>query len=298
MNKVLKELKKRYEATKIPKDLNLKVKNMITNAEIKNEYFQEDRKKFWDVTVRKIAIVGATCCFVFVVSLNINESFANTLKDVPVLNKIAEVFTFREYEKETDYTKENVRIPQVTELKNKELQEKVNGMITDKIAELLNETESNAKQIKKEIGNNTRGSIYGKMSVRIDYEVKYNKNNILSFILTKEEGLNTSSRDIYTYNYNIETGKEITLEELLGKDYKKLCNEQIEKEIEKQEKENKNKKYFNKEDMLGIGEDSYFHGISDNQSFYINEVEKPVIVFDKYSIAPGYMGVPEFEIIK
>lgn len=293
-----KSLKKYYEKTKIPKDFDLKVKNMIKNAEIKNEYFQEDRKNFWNVTARKMVIIGATCCFVFVISLNINESFADTLKDVPVLNKIAEVFTFREYEKETDYAKENVKIPQLKELENKELQEKVNGLITDKINELLNETESNAKQIKRQIGNNSKGSIYGKMSVRIDYEVKYNKNNMLSFILIKEEGLNTSSRDIYTYNYNIESGEKITLEQLLGKDYKKICDEQIEKEIEKQENENENIKYFNKEDMLGIGEDSYFHGISDNQSFYINETEKPVIVFDKYSIAPGYMGVPEFEIIK
>ena len=51
--------------------------------------------------------------------------------------------------------------------------------------------------------------------------------------------------------------------------------------------------------MMNIrGEDNYFHGISENQSFYINKDGNPVIIFDKYSIAAGYMGTPEFEILK
>ena len=50
--------------------------------------------------------------------------------------------------------------------------------------------------------------------------------------------------------------------------------------------------------MLGIGENNYFQGISENESFYINEFENVVIIFEKYSIAPGYMERPEFEIVK
>ncbi|MDF2950278.1 MAG: protein of unknown function DUF3298-containing protein, partial [Sedimentibacter sp.] len=33
-----------------------------------------------------------------------------------------------------------------------------------------------------------------------------------------------------------------------------------------------------------------------NQSFYINSENKLIISFDKYEVAPGYMGVLEFEI--
>ena len=146
--------------------------------------------------------------------------------------------------------------------------------------------------------SNINGSIYGKYHIRIDYEVKHNKDNILSFILIKEEGLNTSSKDIYTYNYNLETEKEIKLEDILGKDYKKIVDEQIYKKIEEQEKSDENIRYFHPDDEYIRGEDNYFHGISENQSFYINKNGNPVIIFDKYSIAAGYMGTPEFEILK
>lgn len=39
-----------------------------------------------------------------------------------------------------------------------------------------------------------------------------------------------------------------------------------------------------------------FKGIEEDQGFYINEKGNPVIVFDKYEIAPGSMGMQAFEI--
>ena len=39
-----------------------------------------------------------------------------------------------------------------------------------------------------------------------------------------------------------------------------------------------------------------FEKISKEQSFYINSEGKLVISFDKYEVAPGYMGIQEFVI--
>ena len=50
-------------------------------------------------------------------------------------------------------------------------------------------------------------------------------------------------------------------------------------------------------------EEEYFHGesgfqsIADDQAFYLNQAGNPVVLFDKYEIAPGYMGAQEFEIV-
>ena len=49
--------------------------------------------------------------------------------------------------------------------------------------------------------------------------------------------------------------------------------------------------YFLKDEF----EDS-FKSIKADQSFYITDDNKLVISFDKYEIAPGYMGVVTFEI--
>ena len=43
-------------------------------------------------------------------------------------------------------------------------------------------------------------------------------------------------------------------------------------------------------------EEGGFAGISEQTQFYINEMGNPVIVFDKYEIAPGADGQIEFEI--
>ena len=39
-----------------------------------------------------------------------------------------------------------------------------------------------------------------------------------------------------------------------------------------------------------------FTTIGSDQEFYINEAGNPVVVFEKYEIAPGYMGALEYEI--
>ena len=39
-----------------------------------------------------------------------------------------------------------------------------------------------------------------------------------------------------------------------------------------------------------------FTSIADDQLFYLDAGGSPVVVFEKYEIAPGYMGVQEFTI--
>ena len=39
-----------------------------------------------------------------------------------------------------------------------------------------------------------------------------------------------------------------------------------------------------------------FESIDEDQTFYLNQAGNAVVVFEKYEIAPGYMGMQEFEI--
>ncbi len=62
-----------------------------------------------------------------------------------------------------------------------------------------------------------------------------------------------------------------------------------------QNKADENKFYW----VEGIEKDinmDLFEKISKDQNFYINSEGKLVISFDKYEVAPGYMGVVEFVI--
>ena len=268
-----------YESIKIPENLEYKVNNAL----------RTNKSRFY---INKVVTVCSSVCLLFILLLNVNPSFANAVNGIPVIGKITSIFTIREYFKEDDTEIINVKEPAII-TNNKDVEEKINNIIANKIKDLEKESELSVDEIKKEIDYTDRkGSIYSKVNVRIDYEIKYNQNNILSFVLIKEEGINTTSKDLYTYNFNLETGNEITLEDLLGNNYEEIINKEIKNQIAEREAKDKNQLFFNKNDNI----DNYFKGISKNQNFYINENENPVVVFNKYEIAPGYMGIQEFEI--
>ena len=79
-----------------------------------------------------------------------------------------------------------------------------------------------------------------------------------------------------------------------GRDYKKIISDEIIKQMREQMKENGDEvQYFLDDSEIS---EWNFKGITDDANFYFNEKNNLVFVFDKYEVAPGYMGVCEFEI--
>lgn len=227
---------------------------------------------------------------IIIVSLNFYVLSKTNIKNSIITN------LFKNKNKITAQTSQEAKIPISEEVRSEEIQEKIAELIVNEISNLSEQSTSENLQEKLEIMNKNKGEIFCKNNIRIDYEIKYNDNKKLSFVLKKEEGVNSSFTEIHTFNYNIENGEKINLKDMLGENWKEIVDKQIYNEIQKQENENKNIKYFYKNDMQGKGEDNYFNGVSENENFYINENGNVVIIFDKYAIAPGYMGFPEFEI--
>lgn len=81
----------------------------------------------------------------------------------------------------------------------------------------------------------------------------------------------------------------MTLKDMLGEDYIGLANESIKAQMEERQKENSNITYW-------TPEEGGFTTVDEATSFYINEKGNPVVVFEKYEIGPGSLGMPEFEI--
>lgn len=93
------------------------------------------------------------------------------------------------------------------------------------------------------------------------------------------------------YNLNMLTGEKLTLKDMLGDNYVEMANQQILSQMEKRMEENEDYTYFD-EEMGG------FTTVTEDNKFYINEAGNPVIVFEKYEVAPGFMGQQKFEIVK
>ncbi len=74
------------------------------------------------------------------------------------------------------------------------------------------------------------------------------------------------------------------LKDILGENYAETAQTQIAEQMREREQEGA---AFFEDPLLSITEDT---------KFYINQNNSPVIVFDKYEIAPGSEGIQEFEL--
>ena len=122
--------------------------------------------------------------------------------------------------------------------------------------------------------------------VYVNNEVTYDKDNIISIVMTKYEFTGGAHGMTYldAYNYNLLTGDILILKDMfkLGVNYEEIINNFIASEIN-----NNPESYFKG--------DEGFKGITENQSFYIDE-DGIVIYFGLYEIAPYYVGIPKFKL--
>ena len=133
-----KKIKNFYKSTKIPKELNQKVENIIyeyeRNKENRNKNILEKiNKKLLTKQSKIILSTAMSFCFLFIVLLNTNVTFAETAKNIPVIGKVAEILTWADYHDETENSQRDIKIPEVAHLDNEILQNKINNKIAQKL---------------------------------------------------------------------------------------------------------------------------------------------------------------------
>ncbi|MEJ8554243.1 stalk domain-containing protein [Tepidibacter sp. Z1-5] len=191
----------------------------------------------------------------------------------------------KEIKTESEYLIVNARIPQLQGLKDKAYQLDLNETIMKEAMTYINEAEKESKEFAEDCKKN--GWEVRPNTVTVEFKLKDNSgidNSIVSLEVIKafnNGGTGNPQIDFYNIS-NKDKAEEVSIRDLLGEKYKEIIDEEIKAQIE----QNKDK-YFD--------EENGFKGISDNQKFYY-ENGNVVIVFDKYEIAPGSTGNPEFKI--
>lgn len=282
--KKLEKAKEVYEAIKVPNELNYVV----------NKAILDKKKKEKSVLIYvKYAVTTVACTFLtFIFMLNVNSSFATNISEIPIIGDMAKVFTIKEVNEEDKTKLINAKVPALENTGNTELEKRINYEIMLKMNEILEEAEKRAAEYKEaviETGGNEYD--YQPINIQIDYKVGYSNDKVVSFMISKSETLANAYTEIYFYNVDIETGKKLNLRDVLGNEYKQIVDTTIYKEIEERSK--------NPDNIYFTADEGRFEGIENEyQDFYINSDGKVVIVFEKYKIAPGYMGTQEFVIDK
>lgn len=289
MNIFYKE-KKKYEQIEIPKELNEIVSQAVASSGRHKRNYPSRSS-----IVRLISIAAAAVLVIFTIGLNTSESLAKELGSVPILGGLVKILTFRSYEEQKENVNISVQIPEIVtdeSVNEPNIITDINAEIDKYMSDYVTDAQTRLEEYKTaflETGGTEEEWNSRNFEVKADYKITCQNEDYLSFVISGVENWTSAYAVTYFYNINLNTGKETTLKELLGEDYINIANANILNQIQQRIQENPDYTYFD-EDMGG------FQTITDTARFYINENGNPVITFEKYEIAPGFMGPQEFEI--
>lgn len=280
MHPELERARARYQAQETPEELSLAVRAAIREG---------DRlRKHRRVLRRSLATALASCaCFVLLV--NGSPSFAQAVYEVPVLGSLARIFTVTEYTINDKERVIDVRLPALENTGHTELEQQINQEISTRIQAVIDAAEARARETKEAyVATGGDPDDYMPVIIDVDYEVKCQNEQYFSFVVTETETRASAYTEFYTYNIDLETGKELSLRDLLGPNWMETVNAQVAEQIAERAQDPDN--------IYWTEEQGGFQGIEEDQPFYLNADGLPVVVFEKYEIAPGSMGSQEFVI--
>ncbi len=226
--------------------------------------------------------VAFAAVFAFFLLPNLSSNIAFAMQEIPIIGRLVEVITIRDYEVNDEYHPENVEIPNIS----------YDGTVDELINADIKELTSLAiERFKKEIESLPDAHT----GLVIDYETITNNENwfTLRIMIYHDAG---SGYPTYKY-YHIDksTGESPKLSTLFKAnfDYVSIISDNIYSQMVEKNKELGETVYWvDKTEM----QEWEFNRIEKDQNFYFDDNGNIVIVFDKYQVAPGYMGNPEFVV--
>lgn len=288
----IQEGKKEYLDMQIPEELHQRMKQVIEQDKKR----RQERKVIH--MIKRTMASAAACLVIFAAGLNTSAAFAETAAGLPVIGGLARVLTIRSYHASEGDINLDMEVPAIentsgdaafTEAVNQEIEKIVNDYTAQAEQEFAAYKEAFFATGGTEEEWNGR-----QMDILVDYEVKYQKDPVLSLELTAAKGWVAASEERHYYNLDVASGRELTLSDVLGDDWKNIANEEIDRQIKERIAADPSASFF------GYGDneltEAKFTSVSEDTEFYLNAEGDVVIVFPKYEIAPGYMGILEFTI--
>ena len=274
--------KQEYLDTPVPEELAEHVEAGIRQG---RKNYRKNHRRVW----RSVGSVAA-CFAVLVGALNLSPTVAAAAADVPVLGGLFQVLTVRSYETVKDGIDYDVAVPEVEA--GGELAKRVNAEIQERVDAHLAQAQQDWEDYKDAFfatGGTQEEWGDREMNVIVDYEIKSQTDNTVSFVVDFGEGWVSAQQQRFCYNLDLENDRDITLADLLGEDWVNICNRSIQSQIDESRDEDGFSYFF-------PPEQGGFTTVDETTAFYINADGVPVVVFPVYSIAAGAAGIPEFAI--
>lgn len=267
-----------YKNIEIPEELEFEIRKTI-----KNHTKKQNKNKVIKRVLTTAAVVGA----LFVGSVNLSPNLAYAISEIPGMANLVRVLSIRDFTINENNFIAEFDTPRIQGLEDGEIQDLLNNKYIEENKALYEEFVKDMNSLKE------GGHEDAHLGVFTGFEVVTDNENILS-IGRYVVNVAGSSSTIFKYDTIDKNNKIlITLPSLFKNDsYIQIISEEIKNQMKARMEDDEDLYYWLEDEI----EDFNFKEISKNQNFYINEDYKLVISFDKYEVAPGYMGVQEFII--
>ena len=291
----LKDAKDIYDHIVVPEELDDRLRKVLESA-------PAPKKKNNVVKFTRWAATAAALLLCFTVGLNTSQSFAMEMAKIPLIGTVAKVLTIRSYEITNDTTTTTVEVPEVQvetateDVKNAitDVNAKIQTLVDEYTAEKYNEIDEYKEKFFASGGTEEEWSERC-IDVNVDYEVKHQSETTLSLLIDGWISWFNFEEFRKFYNIDLVTGKELTLVDFFGEnayEYTEKCIlEQMQQLIDA---DPENVVFWGINETEDMGNE--FIGVDETTPFYINEKGNVVISYNEYDVAPGYMGIVEFEI--
>jgi Protein of unknown function (DUF3298) len=278
----LKDLNKAYENINLPD----KGREVIIKAmeKAKTDKRKAKIQKEW----RRVVILVAAAFTILFILTNTNEKIAYAMEQIPLVGKIFEVITIREYTYNDGHNSADVKVPKVLTEKDETIEHPAVNEVNKSVEEYTNE-------LLAQFENNML--VEGYQNLDVSYEVATNNDTWFALDVAAVKTQASGYEFHRFYNINKVTGEQMELNDLFieGSNYIAVISEEIKNQMKKRMAEDEGVVYWL--DSEEYPEDN-FKEIKENQNFYLDNEGNLVIVFDEYEVAPGYMGVQKFTINK
>lgn len=213
---------------------------------------------------------------------NCSVAYAKALENIPVIGDIVKVVTIRNYFYSDENHEMDIDVPEIF-VENSNAADDINKDV-EALTQIL------ADQFYKDLeeyGYERYGSLL------VSYDVVTNTDTWFTLKICVHETAASSNTYYKYYHLNKMSGKVVKLGDLSqNEDFLGVIENEIKRQMQEIMAAGPNELYWVDDAETGID----FVKLSESHNFYWDEDNNLVIVFDKYEVAPGAMGTPEFTI--
>ena len=304
-NHDMNELKKEY----MDKEMSTQQVEDMKSAIEKAKKDQVKNQKI--IVYRRWMATAAGFALALIILPNTSQTVAYAMSQIPVLGKLVEVVTFRDYQYEDERNIADVEVPELVMTPQEEEPETVTkpvageALIEEESMEQKEETlKKSMEEINAEIQAITDPFIEefkenlereeGYQSLGVKSEVIHTTQDYFTLKMTCYTAEGSSSEWYYYYTIDLNTGERLQLADIFteGADYVTPISENIISQMREKMAEDEMNMYWLDDEI----EELNFKAIKEDQSFYLDAEGNVVISFNEGDVAPMYMGVVEFTI--